>query len=130
MARVKGAVHTKKKHRKIRKMAKGYVGRSKNCFIIANQKVEKGLKYAYRDRRNKKRTFRNLWVARINAGARINGLVYSDLINGMKLANIGIDRKALAQLAVEAPEAFTAVAEQAKAALAQAKVALKGTKAA
>lgn len=130
MARVKGGVHTKKKHRKIRKMAKGYVGRSKNCFIAANQKVEKGLKYAYRDRRNKKRTFRNLWVARINAAARINGLVYSDLINGMKLANIGIDRKALAQLAVEAPESFKAVAEQAKSALAQAKVALKGTKAA
>jgi large subunit ribosomal protein L20 len=130
MARVKGGLMTKKRHKKILKMSKGYVGRSNNCFIPANQKIEKGLKYAYRDRRNKKRTFRNLWVARINAAARLNGLVYSDLINGMKLANVGIDRKALAQLAVEAPEAFAAVAEQAKTALGQAKVALKGTKAA
>lgn len=130
MARVKGGVITKKKHRKIRKMAKGYVGRSKNCFIAAKQKVEKGLQYAYRDRRNKKRTFRNLWVARINAAARLNGMVYSDLVHGLKLAKIIIDRKALAQLAVEAPEAFAAVAEQAKAALASGKVAPKGKKAA
>lgn len=119
MARVKGGTITKKKHRKIRKMAKGYVGRSKNCFIPAKQKVEKGLQYAYRDRRNKKRTFRNLWVARINAAARLNDIVYSDLIHGLKLANIIIDRKVLAQLAVESPESFAAVAKQAKEALAK-----------
>jgi len=119
MARVKGGTITKKKHRKIRKMAKGYVGRSKNCFIPAKQKVEKGLQYAYRDRKNKKRTFRNLWVARINAAARLSGIVYSDLIHGLNLANIIVDRKVLAQLAVEEPETFAAIAEQAKAALAK-----------
>ncbi len=128
MARVKSGMITKKKHRKIRKMAKGYVGRSKNCFTVAVQKVEKGLQYAYRDRRNKKRTFRNLWVARINAGARLNGMVYSDLIHGLKLANVIVDRKILAQLAVEAPESFAAIANQAKAALAQGKVNPKGQK--
>jgi large subunit ribosomal protein L20 len=130
MARVKGGTITKKKHRKIRKMAKGYVGRSKNCFIPAKQKVEKGLQYAYRDRKAKKRTFRNLWVARINAGARINGMVYSDLIHGLKLANVIIDRKLLAQLAVENPESFAAIATQAKEALAKGNVAVKGKKAA
>jgi large subunit ribosomal protein L20 len=128
MARVKGGTMTKKRHKKILKMSKGYVGRSNNCFIPANQKIEKGLQYAYRDRRNKKRTFRNLWVARVNAAARLNGMVYSDLINGLKLANIAVDRKILAQLAIESPESFTAIAEQAKSALAQNKVALKGTK--
>ncbi len=130
MARVKGGLMTKKRHKKILKMSKGYVGRSNNCFIPANQKIEKGLQYAYRDRRNKKRTFRNLWVARINAAARLNGLVYSDMIHGLKLAGIILDRKVLAQIAVEDPAAFTAVADQVKAALSQASFAPKGKKAA
>ncbi len=117
MARVKGGVTGKARHKKILKLAKGYRGRSKNCFIPAIEKVEKGLKYAYRDRRNKKRTFRNLWVARINAAARLNGIVYSDFIHGIKLAGITIDRKVLAQLAVENPESFAAIAASAKAAL-------------
>jgi len=117
MARVKGGVTGKARHKKIFKMAKGYRGRSKNCFTVAIEKVEKGLKYAYRDRRNKKRTFRNLWVARINAAARLNNIVYSDLVHGLKLAGIIIDRKVLAQIAIESPEAFTEVANQAKAAL-------------
>lgn len=117
MARVKGGMITKKKHRKIRKMAKGYVGRAKNCFTVSIEKVEKGLKYAYRDRKNKKRTFRNLWVARINAAARVNGIVYSDLVHGLKLAGVQLDRKVLAQIAVESPESFAEIANQAKSAL-------------
>lgn len=130
MARVKGGTMTKKRHKKILKMSKGYVGRSNNCFIPANQKIEKGLKYAYRDRRNKKRTFRNLWVARINAGARLSGIVYSDLIHGLKLAGVQLDRKVLAQLAVEEPATFAAIAEQAKAALKSANIKQKTEKAA
>ncbi len=128
MARVKGGLMTKKRHKKILKMAKGYVGRSKNCFIIANQKIEKGLQYAYRDRKNKKRTFRNLWVARINAAARLNDMVYSDLVHGLKLAGVTLDRKVLAQIAVESPESFTEIANQAKTALANNKVNPKGQK--
>lgn len=117
MARVKGGIITKKKHKKYAKMAKGYYGRAKNCFTVTIEKVEKGLQYAYRDRRNKKRDFRKLWIVRINAASRQNGLKYNELINGLKLAGIDLDRKVLAQLAVESPEGFAKVAESAKQAL-------------
>lgn len=117
MARVKGGKTTRARHAKVVKMAKGYRGRNKNCFRVAIEKVEKGLQYAYRDRRNKKRDFRKLWIVRINAAARLNGLRYSEFINGINLAGINIDRKALAQIAVEAPETFANIAKEAKAAL-------------
>ncbi len=119
MARVKGGVVTRKKHKKYYAQAKGYYGRAKNCFTVTIEKVEKGLQYAYRDRRNKKRDFRKLWIVRINAASRLNGLKYNQLINGLKLANIDLDRKVLAQLAVENPEGFTKIAEVAKQALAK-----------
>jgi large subunit ribosomal protein L20 len=99
-------------------MAKGYVGRSKNCFRAAIERVEKGLQYAYRDRRNKKRDVRSLWIVRINAAARLHGLSYSQLMHGVAKAGIAMDRKVLAHLAYEQPEAFGAVAEQAKKAIA------------
>lgn len=118
MARVKGGIITKKKHKKYYKMAKGYYGRAKNCFTVTIEKVEKGLQYSYRDRRNKKRDFRKLWIVRINAAARLNGIKYGQLINGLKLANIDLDRKVLAQIAVENPADFTQIAEAAKKALA------------
>ncbi len=117
MARVKGGMITKKKHKKYYKLAKGYYGRAKNCFTVTIEKVEKGLQYAYRDRRNKKRDFRKLWIVRINAAARLNGLKYGQLINGLKLANIDLDRKVLAQIAVENPADFTQIVEAAKKAL-------------
>lgn len=117
MARVKGGPASRKRHKKVLKMAKGYRGRANSCFRVAIEKVEKGLQYAYRDRRNKKRDFRKLWIQRINAGARQNGLVYSTLINGLKLANIELDRKILSQLAYENPEQFAEVCKAAKTAL-------------
>lgn len=113
MALAKNGTVSKKRHKKILKMAKGYRGRSKNCFRIAIERVEKGLQYAYRDRRTKKRDFRKLWIQRINAAARSHGLVYSQFINGLKLANIELDRKVLADLAVREPEAFQKIAEAA-----------------
>src|SRR6202142_3900431 len=109
MAHVKRGVTTHARHKKILKMAKGYRGRSNNCYRIAIEKVEKGLQYAYRDRRAKKRNFRGLWIQRINAGAREQGLTYSQLINGLKLAGIELDRKVLADLAAREPAAFKAV---------------------
>src|ERR1700690_3814224 len=109
MAHVKRGVTTHARHKKILKMAKGYRGRSNNCYRIAIEKVEKGLQYAYRDRRAKKRNFRALWIQRINAGAREQGLTYSQLINGLKLAGIELDRKVLADLAAREPAAFKAV---------------------
>ena len=118
MARVKRGVTTHARHKKILKMAKGYRGRSKTNFRIAIEKVEKGLQYAYRDRRNKKRTFRALWIQRINAGARQHGLTYSQLINGLIKAGIEVDRKVMADLAVHSPNAFEALVSQAKEALA------------
>ena len=118
MARVKRGVTTHARHKKILKMAKGYRGRSKTNFRIAIEKVEKGLQYAYRDRRNKKRTFRALWIQRINAGARQHGLTYSQLINGLIKAGIEVDRKVMADLAVHSPNAFEALVSQAKGALA------------
>ena len=95
-------------------MAKGYRGRANNCFTIAIEKVEKALQYAYRDRRNRKRDFRALWIQRINAAARQHGMIYSTLISGMKKAGIEVDRKMLAELAVNNPEGFSHIVDQAK----------------
>ena len=117
MARVKGGPASRKRHKKVLKLAKGYYGRASSCYRVAIEKVEKGLQYAYRDRRAKKRDFRGLWIQRINAGARQNGLVYSTLINGLKLAQIELDRKILAQLAYENPEQFAEICNTVKQAL-------------
>ncbi|MDP2192927.1 MAG: 50S ribosomal protein L20, partial [Alphaproteobacteria bacterium] len=106
MARVKGGVTAHKRHKKIIKLAKGYRGRSNNCFRIAVEKVEKALQYAYRDRRNKKRDFRALWIQRINAAVREYGLKYSTFINGLNKAGIELDRKVLADMAMNTPIAF------------------------
>jgi large subunit ribosomal protein L20 len=119
MAHVKRGVTTHARHKKVLKMAKGYRGRSNNCYRIAIEKVEKGLQYAYRDRRAKKRTFRALWIQRINAAVREHGLVYSQFANGLVRAAIELDRKVLADLAVREPAAFAAIVEQVKAALAK-----------
>ncbi len=117
MSRVKRGVTKKARHKKILKMAKGYRGRAKNCFRIAIEKVEKALRYAYRDRRNKKRDFRSLWIQRINAATRAHGLVYSKFIQGLKAAKIDLDRKVLSDLAAREPEAFGKIVEKAKSAL-------------
>ena len=106
MARVKRGVTARAKHKKRIKQAKGYRGRSKNVFRIAVEKVEKGLQYAYRDRRTKKRNFRGLWIQRINAGVREYKMSYSEFMNGIKKANINIDRKILADLAKNNPSTF------------------------
>ncbi len=118
MARVKRGVTTHARHKKVLKQAKGYRGRNKNVFRAAIERVEKGLQYAYRDRRVRKRTFRALWIQRINAGAREHGLTYSQFMNGIKLAGIEIDRKVLSDLAVREPDAFKSIVEKAQAALA------------
>jgi large subunit ribosomal protein L20 len=123
MSRAKNGIVTKKRHKKVLKLAKGFRGRSKNCFRIAVEKVEKALAYAYRDRRNRKRDFRALWIQRINAAVREHGLTYSTFINGLTLANIDLDRKVLADLAVREPEAFKNVVDQATKALATKKAA-------
>jgi len=117
MARVKRGVTSHARHVKILKLAKGYQRRNSNCFRIALEKVEKALRYAYRDRRAKKRNFRALWIQRINAGVRANGMVYSRFIDGLNKAGIALDRKVLADLAVREPESFAALVGQAKAAL-------------
>jgi len=119
MSRVKRGVTGHARHKKVLKLARGYRGRSKNNFRLALERVEKGLQYAYRDRRTKKRNFRALWIQRINAGARANGLTYSQFINGLGKAGIELDRKVLADLAVHEPEAFKSLVDQAQAALAQ-----------
>ena len=116
MARVKGYKTAHKRHKKILKMAKGYQGRNRKCFRIAVEKVEKGLQYAYRDRRNKKRTFRALWIQRINAAVREHGMVYSQFMGGLSKAGIELDRKVLANIAIDEPEAFKTLVDQAKAA--------------
>jgi len=118
MARVKGGVTAHARHRKVIKKAKGYYGRRKNTFRVANQAVEKAGQYAYRDRRARKRNFRSLWIQRINAAAREAGMTYARFINGLSKAGIEVDRKVLADIAVKEPEAFKALAEKAKAALA------------
>ena len=118
MARVKRGVEARRRHKKVLKAAKGYYGARSRVFRVAKQAVIKAGQYAYRDRRQKKRQFRALWIARINAGARINGLSYSRLIAGLKKASIEIDRKVLADLAVNEKAAFAAIVEKAKAVLA------------
>ena len=117
MARVKRGVTTHARHKKVIDQAKGYRGRNKNVYRAAVERVEKGLEYAYRDRRARKRTFRGLWIQRINAGVREHGLTYSQFINGMKRAGVELDRKVLSDLAVREPEAFKSLVEQAKTAL-------------
>jgi large subunit ribosomal protein L20 len=118
MARVKRGVTTHARHRKVISRAKGYYGRRKNTFRIANQAVEKAGQYAYRDRRQRKRNFRALWIQRINAAARLHGLTYGRFIDGLGKAGIEVDRKVLADLAVHEPEAFKALVERAQASLA------------
>ncbi|WP_097460679.1 50S ribosomal protein L20 [Mangrovitalea sediminis] len=118
MARVKRGVVARRRHKKILKQAKGYYGARSRVFRVAKQAVIKAGQYAYRDRRQRKRQFRALWIARINAGARMNGLSYSRLIAGLKKAEVEIDRKVLADLAMNEQQAFAAVVEKAKAALA------------
>ena len=117
MARTKRGVTTHARHKKIVDMAKGYVGRAGTNYRIAIEKVEKGLQYAYRDRRAKKRNFRGLWIQRINAGVREHGLTYSQFMNGIKKAGIEVDRKVLAELAGHEPAAFAQICRQAQEAL-------------
>lgn len=118
MSRARSGVAAHARHKKVLAQAKGYRGRNRTAFRVAKEKVEKGLQYAYRDRRNRKRNFRSLWIQRINAGARLNGLTYSRLMNGLNRAGIELDRKVLAELAVKEPAAFKTICEQAQAALA------------
>ena len=119
MARVKRGVTARARHKKVIKQAKGYRGRSKNVYRVAVERVEKGLQYAYRDRRVRKRNFRALWIQRINAGAREHGLTYSQFMCGMKKAGIELDRKVLSDLAVREPTAFKSLVNQAQAALSE-----------
>ncbi len=118
MARVKRGVVAKARHKKILDKAKGYYGARSKVYRVAKQAVIKAGQYAYRDRRQRKRQFRALWITRINAAARLHGMSYSRLINGLHQADVEIDRKVLADIAVHDPEAFGAIAAQAKAALA------------
>ncbi len=123
MARVKRSVHARKKRRKVLEQAKGYWGIKKSSYKYAKEQVEHSLTYAYRDRKNKKRTFRRLWIMRINAAARTHGLSYNQFIAGCREAGIELDRKVLAEIAVSDPAAFGKIAETAKAALDKAKAA-------
>ena len=119
MARVKRGVTSHARHKKVLEEAKGYRGRRKNTIKVARQAVEKAGQYAYRDRKAKKRNFRALWIQRINAGARAQGLPYGQFMHGLKLAGVELDRKVLSDLAVHESAAFAALVEQAKAALAK-----------
>ena len=119
MPRVKRSVHARKKRRKVLEQAKGYWGIKKSSYTYAKEQVEHSLVYAYRDRKARKRDFRRLWIMRINAGARTNGLSYNRFIAGLKAADIELDRKVLADLAISDPAKFSEIAEQAKAALQQ-----------
>ena len=114
MARSTPSVASKARRKKILKMAKGYRGRNKNVLSVARQKVDKGLQYQYRDRRNKKRDFRALWIQRINAATRLHGLTYSKLIHGLKLANVELDRKSLSEIAIFDPATFEMLVNKAK----------------
>ncbi|MEE8209651.1 MAG: 50S ribosomal protein L20 [bacterium] len=118
MTRATSGPTNRRRHKKIIKQAKGYYGMRRTSYRRAREAVERALKYAYRDRRQRKRQFRRLWVVRINAAARLNGLTYGQLIHGLKRADVALDRKVLAHLAVHDPEAFGQIAERAKAALA------------
>ena len=117
MARIKRSIHASKKRRTVLSRAKGYYGAKSRSYRAAKQQVQHSLQYMYRDRRNKKRNIRRLWITRINAAARINGLSYSGFMNGLKKAGVELDRKVLADMAVNDPAAFTAVVEVAKKAL-------------
>ncbi|BFH16125.1 50S ribosomal protein L20 [Paenibacillus dendritiformis] len=114
MARVKGGFTTRRRHKKVLKLAKGYFGSKHRIFKTANEQVMKSLLYAYRDRRQRKRDFRKLWIARINAAARMNGLSYSKMMHGLKLAGVDINRKMLADMAVNDANAFSSLAAVAK----------------
>ena len=118
MARVKRGVTAHAKHKKVLKKAKGYYGRRKNTIRVARQAVEKAAQYAYRDRKARKRNFRSLWIQRINAGARLHGLTYGRMMDGLNKAGIEVDRKVLSDLAIHEPEAFAGLVEKAKEALA------------
>ncbi len=120
MARVKRGVTAHARHKKVLEKAKGYRGRSSTSFRVALEKVEKAQQYAYRDRRNRKRTFRALWIQRINAAAREHGLTYSRFMDGLSKAGVDVDRKMLADIAVKEPESFAALVRHAQAALAPA----------
>ncbi len=117
MSRVKRGVTGKAKHKKVLKAVKGQYGRRKNTIRVAKQAFEKAMQYAYRDRRNKKRDFKSLWIQRINAGVRSEGLTYSKFINGLSKSGIKIDRKILAEIAYENPQAFKTIVKKAQAAL-------------
>ncbi|WP_033828229.1 50S ribosomal protein L20 [Bacillus andreraoultii] len=117
MARVKGGTVTRRRRKKVLKLAKGYYGSKHTLYKVANQQVMKSLMYAYRDRRKRKSEFRKLWITRINAAARQNGLSYSRLMHGLKLAGIEVNRKMLSDLAITDPQAFTQLADSAKAQL-------------
>ena len=117
MARVKRGVTSRAKHKKVLKTVKGQWGRRKNTIRVARQAMEKAMQYAYRDRRNKKREFKSLWIQRINAGVRSEGLTYSTFINGLSKTGIKIDRKILAEIAYDNPEAFKTIVKKAQAAL-------------
>ena len=114
MPRVKGGTVTRKRRKKVLKLAKGYYGSKHTFFKVANQQVMKSLMYAYRDRRQKKRDFRKLWIARINAAARMNGLSYSRFMHGLKLAGIEVNRKMLSEIAIHDEKAFAELAEVVK----------------
>ena len=120
MSRVKGGPRARARHKKVIKSAKGYYGRKKNCFRVAIEAVEKAGQYAYRDRRNKKRTFRALWIQRINAAARLHDMTYATFMHGLKVVGIDMDRKVLSDIAIREPEQFAAIAKQAQSGLAQA----------
>ena len=117
MARVKRGVTSRAKHKKVLKAVKGQWGRRKNTIRIARQAMEKAMQYAYRDRRNKKREFKSLWIQRINAGVRSEGLTYSKFINGLSKTGIKLDRKILAEIAYDNPQAFKTIVKKAQAAL-------------
>ena len=117
MSRVKRGMRTRARHHKILKQAKGYFGHKSKLFKVANQQVMKSGAYAYRDRKAKKRDFRKLWIQRINAACRVNGLSYSRFMNGLKKADIALDRKVLSEIAISDPNGFAALCEQAKAAM-------------
>ena len=117
MARVKRGVTSRAKHKKVLKTVKGQWGRRKNTIRVARQAMEKAMQYAYRDRRNKKRDFKSLWITRINAGVRAEGMTYSKFVNGLSKSGIKIDRKILAEIAYDNPEAFKTIVKKAEAAL-------------
>ncbi len=117
MARVKRGVTSRAKHKKVLKAVKGQWGRRKNTIRVARQAMEKAMQYAYRDRRNKKREFKSLWIQRINAGVRSEGLTYAKFINGLSKSGIKIDRKILAEIAYDNPEVFKTIVKKAQAAL-------------